>query len=333
MRLTRLRRQRRFQTMLTFALVTLGPLLAVTTFLALGPFNQGTGSPSLRLILLADMVYVLVLATLVLARVMRMISDRRSQSAGSRLHLRLSGVFAFIALTPTVLVAVFAMLTLNVGLEGWFSDRVRQVVGNSLSAAESYERVQRDDLIKDAVALADYLNEAKKKLFFVQDDQFRPLLSQGQQTIQRGLKEAFLIDGTGAIQTRGERSYLFDFEPLTADQLAQAQKGEVVLVKDWPNNEYRAVVSLPAFPDRLLYVTRVVDGALLGLLDETKETVGLYQQLEADRGKLLFNFGLLYLGFALLLILAAVWLGLWFAERLSRPVGRLMGAAQRVGGG
>ncbi|MEM6480079.1 MAG: ATP-binding protein, partial [Pseudomonadota bacterium] len=40
-----------------------------------------------------------------------------------------------------------------------------------------------------------------------------------------------------------------------------------------------------------------------------------------------------YLGFAVILILAATWAGLWFAERLSRPVGRLAGAAQRVGAG
>jgi two-component system nitrogen regulation sensor histidine kinase NtrY len=33
------------------------------------------------------------------------------------------------------------------------------------------------------------------------------------------------------------------------------------------------------------------------------------------------------------MILAAIWLGLWFAERLSRPVGRLASAAQRVGQG
>ena len=35
-----------------------------------------------------------------------------------------------------------------------------------------------------------------------------------------------------------------------------------------------------------------------------------------ERGQILFNFGLLYLGFAVILILAAVWGGLWFAERL-----------------
>ena len=58
-----------------------------------------------------------------------------------------------------------------------------------------------------------------------------------------------------------------------------------------------------------------------------------YRQLEAERGRLVFDFGLLYLGFAVMLILAAIWLGLWFAERLARPVGRLAGAAQRVGAG
>ena len=45
----------------------------------------------------------------VLRRVVQMVSDRRSQSAGSRLHLRLTGVFAIVALIPTVLVAVFGV--------------------------------------------------------------------------------------------------------------------------------------------------------------------------------------------------------------------------------
>ncbi len=321
------------QTTLTLGLVFLGPVLAVATFLAMGPFSQGATSPFLRLILLSDLVYVLVIAALVLRRVTRLIADRRSQSAGSRLHMRLSGVFMLIALIPTVLVAVFAVLSVNIGLEGWFSERVRSVVGSSLSAAQAYEAVQRDDLVADTVALAGYLNLAKEKTVFLRDDQVRPLLSQGQQAIQRGLKEAYLVDGAGVLKTRGERSYLFDFEPLSIEQLEQARAGNTVLIPDWPNNEFRALVFLDAYADRYLYVSRTVDGSILSLLDETQETVQLYNQLESERGRLLFNFGLIYLGFALILILAAIWLGLWFAERLSRPVGRLAGAAQRVGGG
>jgi two-component system nitrogen regulation sensor histidine kinase NtrY len=332
-RFSRLRRQRRFQTAATLGLVFLGPVLVVATFLALGPFAQGATSPLLRLILLADLVYVLLIAALVLARVARMVADRRSQSAGSRLHLRLSGVFAGVALVPTVLVAVFAVLSVNLGLEGWFSDRVRSVVGSSLAAAQAYEDEQRQDLTEDALALAAYLNLAKQKTFFLRDDQLRPLLSQGQEVIQRGLKEAYLVDGAGTLKTRGDRSYLFGFEPMSPADLELAREGGVVLIEDWDNNEFRALVYLDAFADRYLYVSRSVDGSILSLLDETQETVQLYNQLESERGRLLLNFGLIYLVFAIILILAAIWLGLWFAERLSRPVGRLAGAAQRVGGG
>ncbi|MBP9183622.1 MAG: PAS domain-containing sensor histidine kinase [Fuscovulum sp.] len=332
-RLSRLRRQRRLQTAMTLGLVFLGPVLVVATFLTLGPFNQGATSPSLRLILLADLVYVLVVAALVLARVARMVADRRSHSAGSRLHLRLTGVFAGMALIPTVLVAVFAVLSVNLGLEGWFSDRVRSVVGSSLSAAQAYEGEQREDLTADATALAAYLNLAKQQTFFLRDDQLRPLLSQGQDQIQRGLKEAYLIDGTGTLKTRGDRSYLFGFEPVTTEDLRRAREEGPQLIEDWANNEFRALVHLESFPDRYLYVSRDVDGSILSLLDETQETVQLYNQLESERGRLLLNFGLIYLGFAIILILAAIWLGLWFAERLSRPVGRLAGAAQMVGGG
>ena len=274
-----------------------------------------------------------LIAALVLARVARLIADRRSRSAGSRLHMRLSGVFMLIALVPTVLVAVFAVLSINIGLEGWFSDRVRSVVGSSLSAAQAYEAVQKDDLAADVVTLAGYLNDAKRQNTFLRDDQLRPLLSQAQAVVQRGLKEAYLVDGTGALKTRGERSYLFGFEALTEEQLRLARQGNTVLIPDWSNNEFRALVLLDAYADRYLYVTRTVDGSILSLLDETQETVQLYNQLESERGRLLFNFGLIYLGFALILILAAIWLGLWFAERLSRPVGRLAGAAERVGGG
>ncbi|SEN44060.1 two-component system, NtrC family, nitrogen regulation sensor histidine kinase NtrY [Gemmobacter aquatilis] len=332
-RLAKLQRQRRVQTALTFALVVLGPVLVVATLLMLGPLENGASSTQLRVILLTDFVYVLLVAALVLIRVLRMVADRRRDSAGSKLHLRLTGVFTLVALTPTILVAVFAVLTVNVGLEGWFSDRVQRVVGASLAAAEAYESEHREDLTKDTRAFAAYLNVAKRSTFFLDDGQLRPLLTQAQGRIQRGLREAFLIDGGGELRTRGDKSYLFDFEKPSAEQLAQAQAGEVVIIQDWASNEFRALVKLDAYADRYLYVSREVDGSLLGLLDETKETVRLYQQVEQARGRLLFEFGLLYLGFALILILAAVWLGLWFAERLSRPVGRLASAAQRVGDG
>ena len=331
--LNRWRRTRRAKNAATLGLVVLGPALALATFLSLGTFDRGPSDLSLRLILLADLVYVLVVAALVLGQVGRLIAARRAKSAGSRLHLRLIGVFALLALIPTVTVAVFAGLTVNIGLEGWFSDRVSRVVGSSLAAAEAYEAEQREDLAEDAQALANFLDAARQVTVFMSDAELRQALGQAQPQIQRGLREAYVIDGTGEIRARGERSYLFDFEHPTADQITEASEGGLLIIQDWDNNEFRALVRLGAFVDRFLYVSRDVDGEILNLLDDTQETIRLYQQLESERGRVVFEFGLLYLGFAVILILAAVWLGLWFAERLSRPVGQLTLAAQRVGAG
>ena len=328
-----MRRAGPWRTAGTIALVALGPVLVVATWAALGPLNPGVTSPLLRLVLLADFIYVLLVAGLVLARVLRLAAARRARSAGSQLHLRLSGVFALMALVPAVSVALFAGLTINVGLEGWFSERVRQVVGSSLAAAEAYEAEQERGLAEDAEALAAYIGLARETVFLIDDGELRQILSLGQVQVQRGLREAFIIDGGGEIRARGERSYLFDFDDPGRAALARATAGEVVIIQDWEQNEFRALLQIPGFADRFLYVSRDVDGEILQLLDETQETIRLYNQLERERGRILFEFGLLYLGFALILILAAVWLGLWFAERLSRPVGRLAGAAERVGRG
>ena len=331
-RLSRFYRRRSTRSAFTVVVVALGPILAIATFTVLGPLQDQAVGSNLRLVLLADLVYALVVATMVASRVAQMIAARRAKSAGSRLHLRLTGVFALVALLPTILVAIFAGLTVNVGLEGWFSDRVRGVVGASLTAAQAYETEQREDLIRDAQILARFLNVSQRS-GALSDAELRIVLGQAQPTIQNPLAEAFIIDGNAQIRARGADSYLFNFEEPAERDFDEARDIGVAVIEDWSGDEFRALVPLANSLDRFVYISRKVDGAILQLLDDTQQSAKLYQQLEQDRGRLLFEFGLLYLGFAVILILSAIWLGLWFAERLARPVGRLAGAAQRVGMG
>jgi two-component system nitrogen regulation sensor histidine kinase NtrY len=291
------------------------------------------GGKMLRPVLLADFIYAILVAAFVAQRVGEMIAARRRKSAGSKLHMRLVRFFTLIALIPTIVVAVFATITLNVGLEGWFSERVHDVVTNSMAAAQAYEEEHRTTLQADAQELARFLDEQKEHNPLLAGGQLRDLLTRGQLQMQRALPKAYVIDGDGGLRARGERSYLFWYTPPTPADMARARAGETVIIQDWENNEFWALLQLKAFPDHYLYVSREVDGKILSLLDETQETVRLYQQLEQDRGRLLFEFALVYLGFALVVILAAMWMGLWFAERLARPVGRLAGAAERVGRG
>ncbi len=327
------RKQRRIRNLFALSLALFAPVLIFANYYVLRSSSGDSSNDAIRLVLLFDLVYVLVVAALVAQRIFSMISARNAKTAGSRLHLRLSGVFSFVALVPTIMVAVISTILLNFGFENWFSERVRNVVGNSLSAAQAYEAEKHDDLIEDASLLAQFLNQQKQVLAIVDDAELRNSLTLGQKRIQRGLKEAFVIDGSAKLRARGERSYLFDFEQPSPAEMAQAEAGGIVVIRDWDNNEFRALIRLSTFVDRYIYVSRSVDGSILSLLDETKETVAIYNQMESERDKLLFDLALIYLGFALIVILAAIWLGLWFAERLARPMGRLAGAVQRVGAG
>ena len=316
----------------TIYLVFLGPFLAFATYIILGPFDLRAQSRLLQLVLLADLVYVITIVAFVILRILRIISQRRQKSAGSQLHLRLTGFFTVMALLPTIGVAVFATFTVNMGLEAWFSDRVQSVISASRSAAEAYEAEQREALIEDIADLANELGFFRKGRNGTDLSEFRNHLARLQQEMQRGMKEAFVIDDKGKIKLRGFRNYAFDYDKPEAI-LFDTSLRQVQIIEDWKNNEMRALIYIDGFPGHYLYVTRLVDGNLLNLLDETQETASLYQQLESDKGKVLFNFALVYLAFAILMILSAVLLGLWFAERLSRPIGRLTGAAQKIAKG
>lgn len=313
-------------------MIILGPVLAVATYLLLGPLDTGSRGTALRIILMCDLVYVLLIIGLLFQRIMAIIAQRRRKSAGSQLHLRLTGFFTLMSLVPTITVAVFATISINMGFEAWFSDRVQNVIRVSLDAAQAYEFEQTSGLREDAKSLGRRLEQVKAAQRIEDPGAIRQELDRGQQSIQRGLKEAFVITGDGTLRLRGFRSYKFDYE-MPPPQAFDLAFEDVHLIRDYENNELRALVSLRGFGDQYLYVTREVDGVLLGLLDQTQQTARLYQQLEQDRDLYLFNFGLLYLAFAVLLIVSSALLSLWFAERLSRPIGRLVGAAQRVGDG
>ena len=319
---------------MALALVAAAPVLVWWTLTALSEDRAGAASgiastASLRTVFLLDLVYILVAAGLLVWRMATLISARRAESAGSRLHLRLTGIFALMALAPTIVLAVFATVTVSFGIEGWFSAQVGAVVRNALSTAQAYEQEHKRAIRGEILAMANDLNRAGAQ--GIGDGGLGELLRA--QTRIREIPEAYVFDSGLNLKARGEFSYLFSFDPPSPEELAEARAGVVVIIDDDLNDEIRALVHLTNFFDHYLYVTRRVDGEVLRLLDDTEETVQLYERLERDRSDILLDFAVIYIGFAMLVILAAIWLGLWFAERLARPIGRLAGAAHRVGAG
>ncbi|MEM7505110.1 MAG: PAS domain-containing sensor histidine kinase [Pseudomonadota bacterium] len=310
--------------------ILLGLVLAAGSYVLLETGAEGglgvERSVLRTVIFIVNLSYVLALAALIGIRLAAVLVARRQRSAGSQLHMRLTGMFALIAFLPTVIVAIFATLMLNFGIERWFSERVGRIINNSLITAEAYEREHLSSLLQNVELMRNELNQAASRL---SPDEMREYIRE--QSIRRNLDETFLFSSDLQILARGEFSYLFTFEAPTQAQLDLALEGETVLIDDNLNGEIRALVHLRNFADAFLYVTRDVQGEVLRLLDDAGETKQYYDQLRSDRDSLLINYAVLYLIIALVIILSAILLGLWFAERLARPVGRLAGAAEQIG--
>ncbi|MEM1162799.1 MAG: PAS domain-containing sensor histidine kinase, partial [Pseudomonadota bacterium] len=299
-----------------------GPILAVLTWLAFAASSpvQMTNLAQ-RMVLLVDLLFMLCLAAMLMWRVGVAVMARRGRSVGTQLHLRLAGIFAIAALVPTLIVAVFAALTLDVWLESLFSDRIGSVLRNSLSTAEAYEQEHRDTLKSESVAMAaDIRREAQRGLTQVG---LNTLIEQ--QAKLRNMHQAYVFNIDKAIIARGEFSYLFNFEPPTDAHLAEAQQsGDVVLISDPDGDEIRALVFLGQL-GAYLYVSRFAQGDVLRLLDQTSQTVEFYDNLEATRRNLMFEWAAWYMAVALIVVMTAIMAGFWFAERLAKPVGRLAG--------
>ena len=78
---------------------------------------------------------------------------------------------------------------------------------------------------------------------------------------------------------------------------------------------------------------RPVNAHVLQQLRATRANVAEYQLLEQRRAGVQVAFGLMYVAIALTLLLSAIWIGMWFANRLVAPIRQLMGAAQQISEG
>lgn len=286
---------------------------------------------SLLLLLNLDLVLLLVLSALIARRLVIIWAAHKRGLAGAHLHARLVALFSLVAVTPTIIVATFSVGLFDVGLQGWFSERVRTAVEESFAVAHAYLEEHRQTISADALAIAQDLQRDGVSLA-LNPQLFNRILAA--QAGVRSLTEVIVFDRAGRILGRAGYTLLLDFDPDIPDwALRRAADGEVVILTADTEDRVRALLRLDGFPQAFLLVGRLIDPRVLGHIDRTENAVKLYQELEGKRADIQITFALVFVVVALMLLMAAVWVGLAFANRLSRPIAGLISAAERVGSG
>nr|WP_230164792.1 PAS domain-containing sensor histidine kinase [Roseomonas sp. CECT 9278] len=310
-------------------------VLGIATFAVLsGGTPLGPTSPGQVVgIILANLAVLLLLAASLVARVVRMWVERRRGSAGSRLHVRLVLLFGVVAVGPSILVAGFAALFFNLGIQSWFSDRVRDTLEASLVASRAYLEEHRNTIRADILAMANDLNRAAPVLLPENGIAFARLLAT--HTAIRGLTDSLVVEPTlgQVVASAGlTTGAVVDVPPSWALEAARA--GEVVVLpSESGEGRVRAMVQLNIAPGLLLMISRPVDPGVLDHMRTTELAFQEYDRLDRNRGDLQITFVLIFAIATLLVLLGAVLLGLLIANRIARPISRLITAAERVRAG
>src|SRR3546814_16768681 len=106
-------------------------------------------------------------------------------------------LFSVVAIVPTIVIATFSVLFFHFGLQGWFSDRVRTALGESLAVAEAYLSEHRQTIIGDVLAMANDFNR-EGPLLLANPPRLQRFL-EGQARVL-GLPEAVVFDRAGRVQ-------------------------------------------------------------------------------------------------------------------------------------
>ena len=321
----------KFGNVFAVSLAVAAVVSGAATYAALAGSKPFGDSPAIVLLLLnIDLVLSLLLAFLIVRRIVSVWSERRKGSAGSRLHVKLVVWFGLVSVIPAIVVGVFSVSFFNFGVESWFSERVRTALSESRSAAVIYLKEHQRNIKADAIAMAHDLN---RDVLAFQDSPKRFNEAVKVQASVRELNEALVFDVTGKIIARAGLTYLLEFERVPPGVMDTARSGEIALMTSENDDRVRALIRLDGAQELYLYVGRLVDPVVLSHMKRTEGAVKEFEQLEINRSDIQINFALIFVGVGLLLLLAAVWIGLMFATHLSGPISSLIAATEKVRAG
>jgi two-component system, NtrC family, nitrogen regulation sensor histidine kinase NtrY len=275
-------------------------------------------------------LFVFGLIYLIGREVLRLVRARRRGRAAARLHVRIVSLFSVVAIVPTILVAIFASITLQVGLDRWFSIRTQSIVSSSINVAQAYVLENASYLQGQTASMANDLDR-NRSLYSLDRTGFVDLVTR--QAKGRGMLGAFLVRPDGSTLLHADIQTEKPLPAIPKDALASSVAGQPTLIPPGVTNLVGAIMKLDNIPDAYLYTIRAVDPNVMQALRLMEENTAEYRAMESGRTSLQIAFGILYLGFALIVLLAAIWTAIAIADRLVRPIRLLIGAADSVSAG
>jgi two-component system nitrogen regulation sensor histidine kinase NtrY len=279
-------------------------------------------------VLVANGVMVLLFIAVVVFEGRRMIRARRRRRAGSQLHLRIVALVSVAAAVPAIVLATSATLTLDRALAPWFFGPIRSFVEGSTEFARAFVTLQCQSLRRDTRVMAVDISRGLTRIL-PDREVFRSFVASRAES--QGVSYLLILDDQNRIFESAASNAgptpplptLDDFRQIAMTQCLPTQQGQplrVLMPLETPAG------ARPLF----LFAVRPLDPRTASVFMNSQAAVAEYQRNEDQRVAIQFAFGMMYLLLTVNVLLAAIFIGLNFANRLVAPVGRLIHATDEV---
>ena len=308
--------------------VSLSVVWALATFLILTNLTPiAPREEVVYVVLFVNLLLIVAMVAVIAVHAVGLWRAWEKKVAGARLHARIVGLFSLIAALPALLLAIAATTTFSRALDNWFNQQTMSIVQNSLNVAHAYLDEHGQVIRTDIVNMAKDLDDAAPA---VANDapKFRELM-----LAQAGLRDlpvAYVVDAKGAVKVAVLEDEKIPYVAPPEHLIRAAEGGQVPLLMPKDTFRVAALTKLRSYRDAYLYVARGVDPEVVKHLRRTEAGVRTYESLRQVRGGLKFAHGMMYFMISLTALLAAIWVGIWFAGRFVAPIRRLISAAQHV---
>jgi two-component system, NtrC family, nitrogen regulation sensor histidine kinase NtrY len=281
-------------------------------------------------------ILLLLLTFLIFRNLAKLILERRQKIFGSKLRIRLVLTFVFLSLLPTLLMSFVAFEFISGRTEYQLNTQVEKSLTNSVALVQSYFRGMERKVLVCGELLSRMIQE--QGLLGRGEEALRDFLKQSRKEYTLDNLEVFSVDGKrlgfGDESEVGEATT----DPKIFASLKKMANGEVFRQPESDGEMIRGIFPLPLpavspTPVAFLVVSQLIPGPVLKQVADIRQGVTELRRLQYLLRPVRVSRYVALGAVTLLVLMSAVWLGMYMAREITTPIRQLAEGTLKVADG
>ena len=283
----------------------------------------------LQFFLLADVIFVILLISIIIRQIVLILVRRRKSYDESRLYIKFVNLFAAMALGPAIGLVIITSLFFNLELRTWYGDAVRDAVVNSNIVARNYENEIQAEIVSDTqLIMREILKVSQNNEVNIQS--IRTALSEFINL--RTISSIYIFNTEGNIYLSLKDPDNKNFS-VPSNEIFKIVNQNRVYIFQLNKNSITAYKKINFLNDVYMQVNRNLNTNIWDHISATKEAFEIYTIKEEESSGIQITYSMIFVLFSICFILVAILIGFNLASNLSKPITNLIKSANKISEG